>query len=136
MITQVPLTFILSEDDFISLDNIDYGMVYSDIVKSQTSNKLKEYTYCFVNDMISGFFKRNKNKENFKICIEKSLVFLKENVPEYNYRALEMRFRPKSSPRQAQLPWGLDWTLENQPLCPTGQIPPPFTISLHLLYCN
>lgn len=95
MITQVPLTFILSEDDFISLDNIDYGMVYSDIVKSQTSQKLKKYTYSFVTDMVSGFFKRNKNKENFKICIEKSLVFLKENVPEYNYRALEMRFKPK-----------------------------------------
>ena len=56
--------------------------------------------------MISGFFKRNKNKENFKICIEKSLVFLKENVPEYNYRALEMRFRPKSSLPQAQLSAG------------------------------
>lgn len=92
MIIQVPLTFILSEDDFISLDNIDYGMVYSDIVKSQTSQKLKKYTYSFVTDMVSGFFKRKKNKEEFKVCVEKSLLFLIQNVPEYDYVSLKQQF--------------------------------------------
>lgn len=47
-------TFILKENDFCSLDNIDYDMVYKDITESQTSDELKEYTYYFMQEMIDN----------------------------------------------------------------------------------
>ena len=42
--------------------------------------------------MVSGFFKRKKNKEEFKVCVEKSLLFLIQNVPEYDYVSLKQQF--------------------------------------------
>ena len=56
----IPSTFILREEDFISLDNIDYDMVYNDIINSQDSDELKEYTYYFMQEMITGAKKRIK----------------------------------------------------------------------------
>ncbi|MBD5404699.1 MAG: DUF4365 domain-containing protein [Treponema sp.] len=88
----IPLTFILGECDFASLDNIDYDMVYNDIITSQTSDELKEYTYFFVQEMFAGFFKRTKNNGKLLECIKKSLCFLKENVPDFGYEELWENF--------------------------------------------
>lgn len=88
---QVPLTYILEEDDFMSLDNIDYDMIFNDIVKSQTSIELKEYTYYFIQEMIAGYMVRTKKKELLKDCIEKALNFLVNEVPEYNYLELKKK---------------------------------------------
>ncbi len=88
---QVPLTYILDKDDFMLLDNIDYDMVFNDIVKSQTSMALKEYTYYFIQEMIAGYLVRTKKKELLKNCIEKALNFLVNEVPEYNYLDLKKK---------------------------------------------
>lgn len=88
----VPRSFVLNEDNFSLLDNIDYDMVYEDIVSSQTSDEVKEYTYSFVQDMIAGYFKRMKNNEKLLECIKKSLSFLKENVSDFGYEDLWENF--------------------------------------------
>lgn len=87
----VPKTFILSEDDFIILDNIDFEMVCNEIISSQTSNELREYTYYFINAMIEGYLKRTKDKKEFYNYLKKSLSFLKENVTEYDYNSLDKK---------------------------------------------
>lgn len=84
----VPRCFVLSADDFSLLDNIDYDMVYNDIISSQNSDELKEPTYFFVKNMITGFVKRTKSKEGFSECIKKSLCFLKEKVSDFDYEEL------------------------------------------------
>lgn len=88
----VPRCFVLNEDAFSLLDNIDYDMVYNDILSSQTSDELKKYTYFFVQDMIAGYSKRIKEKNLLCNCIEKSLCFLKENVPDFGYEDLWENF--------------------------------------------
>lgn len=84
----IPKTFILREDDFITLDNIDFKMVYEDIIKSQTTSELKEYTYYFIHEMIGGYKKRTKEKKQFSDYLYKSLVFLSENIKDYDYNEL------------------------------------------------
>lgn len=88
----IPQCFVLNEDDFSLLDNIDYDMVYEDIVNSQISDDLKQYTYSFVQNMIAGYFKRIKNNEKLLECIKKSLSFLKENVSDFGYEDLWENF--------------------------------------------
>lgn len=88
----LPRCFVLDEDDFSLLDNIDYDMVYTDIVSSQTSDESREYTYFFVQNMIAGYFKRIKNNKKLLECIKKSLCFLKENVPDFDYEDLWKNF--------------------------------------------
>ena len=88
---KIPLTFILDKNDFMSLDNIDFHMVFNDIVKSQTSKALKEYTYYFIQEMIAGYLERTKQKELLKNCIKDALNFLEKEVPEYNYSILKKR---------------------------------------------
>ena len=85
----VPKSYILNADDFMMLDNIDYEIVYNDIINSQTSDELKEYTFYFIKDMIDGYKRREKIKDNLLNCINKSLAFLKNTVREYNYEKLE-----------------------------------------------
>ena len=42
--------------------------------------------------MISGFHKRTKEKTEFAKMIEKCLEYLKNNVPDYDYNSLEQSF--------------------------------------------
>lgn len=84
----IPRTFILRESDFSSLDNIDFDMVYDEIITSQTSEELKEYTFYFMQEMISGYEQRQKNKNLLLDCIQKSLSFLNKTVQEYAYNEL------------------------------------------------
>lgn len=88
----IPKTFILREDDFSVLNNIDFNMLYNDICQSQSTSELKEYTYYFIKEMIKGYQKRTKDKKQLCKCIKKTLLFLTENVNEFDYSALLSKF--------------------------------------------
>lgn len=85
----IPKEFVLRADDFCILDNIDYEATFRAIKNHQTSEKLREYTYYFMQEMIEGYKKRSKQKTKLLNCIEKSLDFLAKNVKEYDYEALK-----------------------------------------------
>lgn len=88
----IPSTFILREEDFISLDNIDYDMIYNDIINSQDSEELKKYTYYFMQEMIAGAKKRTKSKNGLFCCIDKALNYLNRKVSDFNYAFLDNDF--------------------------------------------
>ena len=88
----IPKTFILREDDFSVLNNIDFNMLYNDICQSQSTSELKEFTYYFIKKMIKGYQKRTKDKKQLCKCIKKTLLFLTENVNEFDYSALLSKF--------------------------------------------
>lgn len=91
-ILKIPKTFILKEDDFSVLDNIDFDMLYNDICQSQTSLELKKLTYYFVEEMIKGYRKRKKDKKQLCECIKKTLKILTENINEFDYSTLASKF--------------------------------------------
>ena len=66
-----------------------YEATFRVIKNHQTSEKLREYTYYFMQEMIEGYKKRSKQKTKLLNCIEKSLDFLAKNVKEYDYEALK-----------------------------------------------
>ncbi len=88
---KIPKTFILSKDDFCTLDNIDYDMVYRDIANSQISKELKEYTYYYMQKMIEGYKTRTKEKKEMYECIKQAITYLKKNVKEFDYTVLERK---------------------------------------------
>ncbi len=88
----IPRTYILRKSDFATLDNINYDMVYNEILASQTSDELKEYTFYFIQEMISGYEQREKNRSFLLDCILKALSFLNKTVAEYPYSELINNF--------------------------------------------
>lgn len=85
----MPKSFVLKEDDFVCLDNIDFDVVYNEIILTQKTENEKEFTYYYVTDMVNGYLKRTKEKKDFHSCLLKILKFLKNNSPDYDYGKLE-----------------------------------------------
>lgn len=88
----IPKTFVLREGDFANLDNIDYDVIFSELKKVQTTKDLKEYTYYYIDEMIKGYMKREKPKDEFRNCILECLEYLIKEVPEYNYSEINQKF--------------------------------------------
>ena len=86
---RIPPSFVLRKNDFSILDNIDYEIMYNDIISNQTSDELKEYTLYLIDEIIEGYKIRAKNKEQMKDFILKALQYLSENVNEYDYEKIK-----------------------------------------------
>lgn len=86
---RIPPSFVLRKNDFSILDNIDYEIMYNDIISNQTSDELKEYTLYLIDEIIEGYKIRTKNKEQMKDFILKALQYLSENVNEYDYEKIK-----------------------------------------------
>lgn len=82
-------SFILKEEDFVSLDNIDFDIVYNEIVSTQKTKNERDFTYYYVTDMINGYLRRTKEKKDFYKCLLKVLKYLKNNISDYDYASLE-----------------------------------------------
>ena len=89
---RIPKSFVFKRNDFVLIDNINFDLLFDDIVASQNNHDLRKYTYYFMEQMISGFHKRTKEKTEFAKIIEKCLEYLKNNVPDYDYNSLEQSF--------------------------------------------
>ena len=89
---RIPPSFVLRRNDFTTLDNIDYDLLYNDIVKNQSSDELKEYTFYLMDDIISGYKERTNNKAQMKDFIIKALQYLSQNVKEYDYENIKNDF--------------------------------------------
>lgn len=89
----IPKSFVLTVDDFAYLDNIDYDLIYNDIIIAQTSEELKKVTFHYINNiMFEGYKKRLKNKAKLKECIINCLKYLKKHVKKIDYLSLEEKF--------------------------------------------
>ncbi len=88
----VPNTFILQEEDFINLDNINYEKIFKDIVNTQTTPEQKACLYQFIQGMISGYKKRSKQKDALRKCIKKVLEHLRKNSSKDDYLELKNEF--------------------------------------------
>ena len=89
---RIPPSFVLRRNDFTTLDNIDYDLLYNDIIKNQSSDELKEYTFYLMDDIISGYKERTNNKAQMKDFIIKALQYLSQNVKEYDYENIKNDF--------------------------------------------
>ena len=89
----IPRSFALTVEDFAYLDNIDYDLIYNDIINAQTSEELKKFTFHYINNiMFEGYKKRLKNKAKLKECIINCLKYLKKHVKKIDYLSLEEKF--------------------------------------------
>jgi len=59
---------VLTKDDFITVSNIDYDIIYNSFINLEVNDELIEMTNLFILDMIGAFDKTNK-----KITLETSL---------------------------------------------------------------
>ena len=88
----VPNVFFLNKTAFISLDNIDYDLILTEIKKSQTSDSLKRFTYQYLKEMIQGYQNRKKEKSALRNCIISALDYLITIDTGYNYKELKEKF--------------------------------------------
>ena len=89
----IPKSFALTVEDFAYLDNIDYDLIYNDIIIAQTSEELKKFTFHYINNiMFEGYKKRLKNKAKLNECIINCLKYLKKHVKKIDYLSLEEKF--------------------------------------------
>lgn len=84
----IPNSFILREDDFASIDNIDFDKIYNDIVNSEKTNNMNEYLFSFMLEMLMGYKKRTKVKEKYLECIKKSINCLSSLKSDLDFNEL------------------------------------------------